>query len=114
MTTNTSTLNPISRTLSALCLSALIPIAVAASTVPASAAVCMDHKTLTSYLDKKFKEQPRAVGLIESRNLMEVFVSQNGTWTIVMTSTQGVACIIAAGDTWEDVKLALVKEQPEY
>jgi hypothetical protein len=103
-----------SRTLSKLCLSALLPLGLAAGITPASASVCMDHKSLTGYLNDKFDEQPKAIGLVEARNLMEVFVSQKGTWTIVMTSTQGVSCIIAAGDTWEDVKLAFVKEQPEY
>ena len=104
-----------SRIVSTLCLSVLLPVASVAGSIPASASVCMNHKTLTGYLSEKFKEEPKAVGLVEQQNLMEVFVSAKGTWTIVMTSTQGVSCIIAAGDTWEEVKLAFVKdEQPEY
>ena len=81
----------------------------------AKASVCMQHKTLTGYLSEKFKEEPKAVGLVEQQHLMEVFVSAKGTWTIVMTSTEGISCIIAAGDTWEEVKLAFVKdEDTEY
>jgi len=79
----------------------------------AEATVCMAHKTLVSYLTEKFDESPRALGLVASRNVMEVYVSDKGTWTIVMTTVQGVACIVAAGDTWEDVKVAL-NEDPEY
>jgi hypothetical protein len=79
----------------------------------ADAAVCMEHKMLVSYLTERFDETPRALGLVASRNVMEVYVSEKGTWTIVMTTTQGVACIVAAGDTWEDVKVAL-NEDPEY
>ena len=79
----------------------------------ADAAVCMQHKTLVSYLTERFDETPRALGLVASRNVMEVYVSEKGTWTIVMTTAQGIACIVAAGDTWEEVKVAL-NEDPEY
>jgi hypothetical protein len=79
----------------------------------ADAAVCMQHKMLVSYLTERFDETPRALGLVASRNVMEVYVSEKGTWTIVMTTVQGVACIIAAGDTWEAVKVAMA-EDPEY
>jgi len=78
----------------------------------ADAAVCMQHKTLVSYLSDKFSEMPRALGLVASRGVMEVYVSQKGTWTIVLTTAQGIACIVAAGDTWEDIKVAL-NEDPE-
>lgn len=80
----------------------------------ALAATCMSHKALVSYLTEKFDESPRALGLVASRNVMEVFVSEKGTWTIVMTSTRGVACIVAAGDTWEDIDVALNTGVPEY
>jgi len=79
----------------------------------AEATVCMARKTLVSYLTEKFDESPRALGLVASRNVMEVYVSDKGTWTIVMTTVQGVACIVAAGDTWEEVKVAM-GEEPEY
>ena len=97
------------RTVGALALAAGILFAPTA----AQAAVCMEHKTLVSYLMQKFSETPRALGLVASRNVMEVYVSQKGTWTIVLTTAQGVACIVAAGDTWEDVKIAM-SEGPEY
>ena len=77
---------------------------------PASAAVCMNAKTLTGYLADRFKEQPVAAGLVEGRNFMEVHVSAKGTWTIVMTNTQGVSCIVAAGDEWQAVKPDLMPD----
>ena len=97
------------RTVCALALSGGVLFAPAA----ADAAVCMQHKTLVSYLTERFDETPRALGLVASRNVMEVYVSEKGTWTIVMTTAQGIACIVAAGDTWEEVKVAL-NEDPEY
>jgi len=94
------------RTAGALALAAGVLFAPA----EAEAVVCMKHKTLVSYLTERFDETPRALGLVESRNVMEVYVSKKGTWTIVMTTVQGVACIVAAGDTWEDIKVALNKD----
>lgn len=82
------------------------------ASLPSHAAVCMKHKTLVGYLSAKFNEQPKAVGLVASAGLMEVYVSAEGTWTIVMTTPQGIACIVAAGDTWEDVKSSPVA--PEF
>ena len=79
--------------------------------LPANAAVCMNHKNLVSFLSDRYSEAPRALGLVEDRGLMEIYVSQSGTWTIVMTTAQGIACIIAAGDTWEEKELQL---GPEY
>lgn len=100
-----------------LCMAAGMT-AVAASLLltpqPAQAAVCMEHKTLVGYLSEKFKETPKAVGLVASSSLMEVYVSGKGTWTIVMTTPQGVACIVAAGDTWEEVRIAMADEGPEF
>ena len=87
--------------------------ALLASAVPSQAAVCMKHKNLVSFLSDRYSEAPRALGLVEDRGLMEVYVSDKGTWTIVMTTAQGVACILAAGDTWEESELQL-SSGPEY
>lgn len=93
---------------------AAFAVSLAAAPAPAKAVVCMEHKTLVSYLSEKFGEHPHALGLVASSGVMEVYVSpKKGTWTIVMTSAQGVGCIIAAGDTWEDVRLAMA-DAPEF
>lgn len=84
-----------------------------ATSISASAAVCMNHKNLVSFLSDRYSEAPHALGLVEDRGLMEVYVSEKGTWTIVMTTAQGIACIIAAGDTWEESEVQL-SSGPEY
>jgi len=71
----------------------------------ADAAICMHHENLVSFLSGRHDEFPRALGLVADRGLMEVYVSPAGTWTIVMTTPRGVACIIAAGDTWEEQQI---------
>lgn len=79
----------------------------------AAAAVCMNHKNLVTFLSDRYSEAPRALGLVEDRGLMEVYTSEKGTWTIVMTTAHGIACILAAGDTWEENKMQL-SAGPEY
>ena len=73
-----------------------------AAVFPSQATICMRHENLVSYLSERHAELPRALGLVADRGLMEVYVSPQGTWTISMTTAQGIACIIAVGDTWEE------------
>jgi hypothetical protein len=41
--------------------------------------------------------------LAQPGQVLEVFASSNGSWTMVMTMPNGKACLIAAGDNWEMV-----------
>ena len=60
---------------------------------------CGDRTSLLKALGDKYKETPRAIAL---SSLFEVYTSKAGTWTIVITTTKGVTCIMAAGHSWED------------
>ena len=33
--------------------------------------------------------------------ILEVFVSEQGTWTILATDTHGLSCVISAGEGWD-------------
>ena len=74
----------------------------------AHAAVCSERKKFTTFLSKKYKEMPKAVGLVSNTGMMEVYVSEQGTWSILMTTPNGITCLIAAGDHWEGLKLAKI------
>lgn len=75
-----------------------------ASTQGAKAAVCSERKKFTSFLTKTYKEQQKAVGLVSDTGLMEIYVSEEGTWSIIMTGRKGISCLIAAGDNWKGLK----------
>ena len=47
------------------------------------------------------------MGLVSNSGVMEVYVSTQGSWTIVVTSSKGTSCVIAAGESWEDMRVAL-------
>jgi len=94
--------------LTVLCLAA--PLVLTATS--AGAAMCSSYDKFSAFLSGKYKESPRAVGLVANKRVMQIYVSEKGTWSILMTSPQGTSCLIAAGDNWE--KLKVVAAGPSY
>jgi hypothetical protein len=78
-------------------------LAVGTNTAGAQYQHCVEHSALVAQLSEKFQEKQLALGLIGQVAIMEVFVGQSGSWTIVVTDVAGKSCIIAAGDNWESV-----------
>jgi len=57
-----------------------------------------------------YKEEAEAIGLNKDGTLLEVFVSPEGTWTVLYSSPQGQSCIAAIGDAWQ---LKITSQRPE-
>jgi hypothetical protein len=76
-------------------------ICASASSALAAEVRCAEHKRLVGMLSKKYKENPVAVGTVNDDRFMQVFVSRRGTWTVLVTKTNGESCILAAGQNWE-------------
>ena len=73
----------------------------------ASSAECGKHDRVVAFLQSKYKERRVGLGLVSNRGVMELFVSAKArTWTVLLTDTQGIACIVAAGDSYEQAKPA--------
>lgn len=72
---------------------------------------CAERTDMIKLLADRYKEVPRAVGIASRNGVMEVYVSKKGTWSVLMTNTTGKACIIAAGDAWEDVEVAFLEPE---
>lgn len=85
-----------------------------ATLAPAFAATpkCAPHKQMVALLSSKYKEAPKGLGLVHGTRLVELFVSRNGSWTILATKLDGKACILAAGKDWEEVPLDLQSLDP--
>ncbi len=62
---------------------------------------CEARTSLVAKLDKGFGELPAAIGLASTGNVLEVLISADGTWTILITRPDGLACIAAAGEHWQ-------------
>ncbi len=63
--------------------------------------ICGTRQDIVSALARDFKEQPTAMGVVDKNVVMEVFVSENGTWTMIASGTDGNSCIIASGEGWD-------------
>ena len=81
----------------------LLPSAAHAQPVPTDPhPLCAAYREVQRQLAAGYSEAPVAVGLRSNGELLQVFASaESGTWTIVSTTPQGTACILAAGRHWE-------------
>jgi hypothetical protein len=68
---------------------------------------CNDRKNVLDLLSSKYKESPIALGVTNSGGLVEVLSNaKGGTWTIIVTTPQGVSCLVAAGEGWRNMESA--------
>ena len=74
--------------------------------VPAVAqSACLPHGKMVDLLDGRYSEQRVSAGLETGGRLIELFATPDrGTWTLVMSTPDGVTCVIAAGLEWQDVE----------
>jgi hypothetical protein len=80
-----------------LAATAVLPVSVAS----AVEVQCAAHKQMVGLLSKKYREAPLAMGTVNEDRFMQLFVSDGGSWTILVTKSDGQACILAAGKNWE-------------
>jgi hypothetical protein len=72
---------------------------------PAGAqSVCGRRADIVKRLNTGFEEQRRAAGLAADGNLVEVFASKSGSWTIIFTRPGGLTCLVAVGDSWQRIE----------
>ncbi len=64
-------------------------------------ASCAPLSALAEQLATKYGERRVAAGLSAQGMLFQVFQSQSGTWTLVVSDAAGRACALAAGTNWE-------------
>lgn len=67
---------------------------------PASAAACAPRDQFARHLDTNYQEQSQGLGVATDGSLFEIFTSDKGTWSLLITNGQKVSCIVAAGDMW--------------
>lgn len=62
---------------------------------------CASRDALAKALELSHGEVPISGGVHGTKHLLEVFSSpDNATWTIVVTETSGVSCVVASGTSW--------------
>ena len=78
--------------------SALIGAVLFASTPAQAQAVCDARAKIVKWLAENYQEQPRWRGVTARSLLMELFISPDETWTILVSQPNGISCLVASGD----------------
>lgn len=70
---------------------------------PAQGQVYCDRRDIiTARLESRYEEFQAAAGLATTGALVELWATQDGaTWTLLVTTVNGITCVIAAGFHWQ-------------
>ena len=83
----------------------LFPLLFLAFMPPAQAhALCGDRKAVLDNLESTYSEVPKDRGLANNGSVVEITVSPSGSFTILYTMPNGLACVMSAGENWGPVK----------
>ncbi len=64
---------------------------------------CGTRDSVVAKLGEKYGEVRRGGGLTGSTAIFEIWASEaTRTWTILKTTPNGMTCIMAVGDDWQD------------
>lgn len=64
--------------------------------------ICGQRDQVVGQLRARFGEQVRSIGLAGQTRIVEVFASDaTGSWTITVTSVDGITCLMASGHHFE-------------
>lgn len=62
---------------------------------------CRPHEDAVANLEQVYGEKKIGLGLGPGGSaVFELFVAESGTWTLLVTRTNGRSCIAASGDNW--------------
>jgi len=73
---------------------------VAASCDAQAQTICTSRAVMVEKLKAELNEKLDGVGITSSGSLLELFVSPNGTWTVLSTNAIGMSCLALSGDGW--------------
>jgi hypothetical protein len=73
---------------------------------------CLPHDQAKTNLKRHYGEEAVGVGLgTEGQTVFELFVADTGTWTILVTRTNGLSCVAASGNDWSKLAPVDVAEE---
>ncbi len=63
--------------------------------------LCLPHEEAIARLQQQHGESTKGLGVgTRGQSVMELFTSETGSWTILVTRTNGLSCIAASGENW--------------
>ncbi len=83
-------------------MATMLAAAMTSGAAPASAAAqCAARADIIKALGAKFHESEAGRGLINPNVVLEIFVSDKGSWTVLASDTKGQSCVLSVGEGWE-------------
>lgn len=74
--------------------------------------LCAARADVMQVLAVRYGESRQAMGLAAENQLMEVFASAAGTWSLTITLTDGTTCLVASGGNYEALAEPLTVTDP--
>ncbi|MEM1073552.1 MAG: hypothetical protein AAF665_11185 [Pseudomonadota bacterium] len=94
--------------LGALTAAAAIYLAVTTDVAAQNSNNCGPRQAVIDRLAQGYGETRQSVGLGANNSVVEVFASdETGTWTITVTTPNGMTCLVASGQSYETLAEAL-------
>lgn len=77
--------------------------------------LCKERSEILDQLSTEYGESPAAIGLASNGSLIEVLTSVDDgkTWTIIITTTSGVSCVMATGESWQNLEQPVINKDPK-
>ncbi len=64
---------------------------------------CGKRDDIIAVLEENYQEKASAIGIAGKAGVVELYTSESGSWTLLLTQASGVTCMIAAGENWEQL-----------
>ena len=65
--------------------------------------MCGERRAVVANLEQTYSEAPVSIGLASNGAVIEVLASPSGSFTIILTQPNGLSCVMAAGENWENL-----------
>lgn len=62
---------------------------------------CLPHDSADDKLRAEFGEKVLGRGVSSDGTLVEIFLSQSGTFTVIKTTPKGMSCVVDFGEGWQ-------------
>ncbi len=83
----------------------LVSTAAVSTAASAQTGPCGPRSMVVENLAEQYQESPVAIGVTSGGGLVEVLSSSDGeTWTIIVSTPEGVSCLITAGEGWRPIE----------
>lgn len=85
-------------------LAAAVSVCMSAPAMAQQQQNCGARETVVDRLSSKYGESRQSIGMAPKGRVVEVFASQEtGTWTITVTTPNGMTCLVASGQSYENL-----------